>query len=247
MARMGGTRHLKPYAAPSFWPIPVKERPWTVKPSPGPHSANSSIPLLLVVRDLLGYATSAREARRIISSGLIRVDGVARKDYKFPVGPMDVIQVVPEHRFYRVIPDPTKFLKIVEVGEDEASIKPLKIVDKTTVKGGHIQLHLMDGRNVLIRVSDPRKPVEDVYETRGTLVIKLPSQEIVDYIPLQVNNYGLIMAGRNVGKHGRIAEIRRLEKRKGGEVTLVDDKNTTLRSLIDYVLVVGRERPLVTL
>jgi len=75
MARMGGSRHMKALAAPSVQRIPRKERPWTVKPSPGPHPSDRSLPLLLVVRDLLKLAESNREARKIIAQGEVKVDG----------------------------------------------------------------------------------------------------------------------------------------------------------------------------
>ncbi|OYT47886.1 MAG: 30S ribosomal protein S4e, partial [Desulfurococcales archaeon ex4484_42] len=73
MARMGGRRHLKRLAAPDFWPILKKEYVWTVKPSPGPHPIERSIPLLIIVRDILGYAETAREARRLIAEGHFKV------------------------------------------------------------------------------------------------------------------------------------------------------------------------------
>ncbi len=247
MARMGGKRHLKTFAAPEFWPIPVKERPWTIKPSPGPHPISRAIPLGILVRDVLKYAHTGREARRIISMGAIKVDGVVRKNHKFPIGIMDVIHIVPENLYYRVVPDPVKFYKLVQITEDEATIKPLRIENKTTVTGGHIQLNLIDGRNVLIRVSDPTNPVEDKYKTLGTVVLKIPEQEIVDYIPFEEGVYAVIHGGRNVGRRGRVVEIRKGMKRYRSLVTLRGDDNSIVQTSTEYVFVVGREKPVIKL
>ncbi|MEM3973016.1 MAG: S4 domain-containing protein, partial [Ignisphaera sp.] len=108
MARMGGSKHLKRLAAPWFWPILRKEYKWVVKPSPGPHPIDRSLPLLVVIRDVLGLAETAREAKRIIFDGKVYIDGVVRKDYKFPVGVMDTISI-PDIDFYaRFVPYPVK-------------------------------------------------------------------------------------------------------------------------------------------
>ncbi len=247
MARMGGRKHLRTFSAPAFWPIPVKERYWTIKPRAGPHPISRAIPLGILVRDLMGYALNAREARKIIAMGKIEVDGVPRKDYKFPVGLMDVVHIVPENKYYRVVPDEVKFYKLVEISEEEAGKKLSRIENKTTVKGGHIQLNLLDGRNILIRVSDPTNPEEDVYKTLGTLVIKIPDQEILDYLPLEEGMYAVIIGGRNVGKKGVIREIKKGMKRYRSLVTIQQDDGSIVQTSLDYILVVGKEKPVIKL
>ncbi len=247
MARMGGKKHLKTHAAPSFWPVPVKERVWAVRPRPGPHPISRAIPLGILVRDMLGYATSLREARKIIAKGMIQVDGVTRKDYKFPIGVMDIIHLVPENRYYRMVPDETRFYRLVEIKGEEANIKPLRIEDKSNVKGGHVQLHLHDGRNILIRVSDPTNPVEDRFKTLGTLLIRVPTQEILDYIPLEENVYAVIIGGRNVGKKGVVKEVRKGMRRYRSLVTLQTPDSSLVQTSLDYILVVGRDKPIITL
>ncbi|MCC6052223.1 MAG: 30S ribosomal protein S4e, partial [Fervidicoccaceae archaeon] len=182
MGKLGGSKHLRSLVAPEFWPIPVKERFWTVKPSPGPHPIEASIPLAILIRDMMRYATTLREARKIIAKGLIEVDGRVRRNYKYPVGIFDVIRLVPVNKYYRVVPDNTSFMKLVEISPEEARLKPLRIENKTTVKGGHIQLNLSDGSNIIVRVSDPRNPAEDVYDTLGTVIVEIPGRRIVDYI-----------------------------------------------------------------
>src|SRR6266571_3186944 len=62
MARKGGSRQLKREPAPGFWPIKRKERTWAPNTRPGPHSREKSIPLVIVIREILGYARTAKEA-----------------------------------------------------------------------------------------------------------------------------------------------------------------------------------------
>ena len=247
MARMGGQRRLKRLNTPAFWPIPRKETVWAVKPRPGPHRQERSIPLLVLVRDVMKYAMTAREARKIIAEGHFKIDGVVRKDYKFPVGPMDVIEVVDTGETFRLLPYPTKFLALVPIPKEEASIKPLRIENKTTVKGGHVQLNLFDGRNILIRVKDPRKPVEDTYKTLDTIVIKVPGQEIVKHIPFGEGKIAMIVDGRNVGRVGIIKGVQRGWGWKRSIVTLEAPDGSKIQTSLAYIVVIGEDKPVITL
>ncbi len=247
MARMGGQRRLKALASPKFWPVLRKEYKWTVKPRPGPHPMEYSLPLLLIVRDVLGYAKTAREARKIIAEGHFKVDGRVRKDYKYPVGLMDVIEIVDTGEAYRFIPYPVKFFKLHEIPREEANLKPVRINNKTTVKGGHIQLNLHDGRNILVKVKDPRRPVEDVYKTLDTLLITLPEQEIREHIKFEEGALAIIIAGRNVGRVGRILGVQRGWGRKRSIVTLEDPSGNQFQTTLEYVFVIGREKPVISL
>jgi len=247
VARMGGRRHLKALAAPRFWPILRKEYKWVVKPSPGPHPIERCLPLLLIVRNILGYAETAREARKLIAEGHFKVDGRVRRNYKYPVGLMDVIEVVDTGEYYRVIPVPTKVLGLIKIDKEEAGFKLCRIENKTTVKGGHIQLNLHDGRNVLIRVSDPRNPVEDVYETLGTLQLTIPEQRILNYIPLKEGVIAIVSGGRNVGRVGRIVSIQRGMRRFRSIVTLEDKYGNRFQTSLNYIFPIGVDRPLIKL
>ena len=75
MAKRGGTRHLKRHAAPTSWKIRRKKFTWAIKPSPGPHPKERSIPLAVLLRDILGIAENAREAKKIVKAGKIAVTG----------------------------------------------------------------------------------------------------------------------------------------------------------------------------
>lgn len=245
MARKGGSRHIKSFGAPAFWPILRKAYKWTVKTSPGPHPINRSVPLLIVVRDFMGLAETSGEARKIIAEGNIRIDGRVRKDYKFPVGIMDVIEVVKTGEYFRVLPVPTKVLGLLPISEDEASFKLCRIENKTTVKGGHIQLNLHDGRNVLIRVSDPRNSAEDVYETLGTVKLSLRDGKIEEYYPVKESSVAIIVGGKNVGRVAKILKIYEGVRHYRKQVQLSDFKGSEFFTTLDKVFVLGSEKPVI--
>ncbi|MEM0368676.1 MAG: 30S ribosomal protein S4e [Desulfurococcaceae archaeon] len=248
MGKMGGSKHLKALVAPAFWPILRKEHKWAVKPSPGPHSIDRCIPLLILVRDVLKYAKTAREARRLIAEGHFKVDGRIRRNYKYPVGVMDVVEVPAAGEVYRVVPVPTRVLGLVKITPDEAKIKPCRIENKTTVRNGHIQLNLHDGRNVLIKVSDPKNPVEAAYDTLGTVLLSLGENKILDYIPLEKGVLAIVIGGRNVGRVGKILDIiPGALKRRKHIVTLQDKYGNLFQTSLEYVFPIGRDKPVITL
>jgi small subunit ribosomal protein S4e len=247
---MGESRHLKRLAAPWFWPILRKEYKWVVKPSPGPHPINRSMPLLTVIRDVLGYAKTAKEAKYIIYSGKVLVDGVVRKDYRFPVGIMDVV-AIPEIELYtRFIPYPTKYLWFTKIPKEEANLKIVRIEDKVTVKGGHIQLNLLDGRNIVIRVKDPKQPAEATnFTTLDSVLIEVPSQQIIQHIKLDIGKIAIVIDGKNVGRMGKIVnmDVKPGLKRRRSVVTLEDMQGHRFQTILDYIMVIGDEKPLLTL
>jgi len=248
MGKMGGSKHLKREATPTFWPIHRKKYVWALKPSPGPHPIERCIPLGIIVRDFLGFAKTMREAKKIISQGKILVDGKVRRDEHFPVGLMDVISIPEINTYYRVIPC-EKGLTLHEIDSEEAGYKICRIENKTTVDGGHIQLNLHDGRNILIRTEDPSNPAGNIYVTLDTLRIGLPNQEILEHLRLDLGMMAIIVDGENIGKYGLIKAIeeRSGQKRRRSLVTIEDSRGLTYQTILDYIFVVGDKVPRISL
>jgi len=80
----------------------------------------------------------------------------------------------------------------VEIPEDHAEWKLVRIENKTAVKGGKIQLNLHDGRNIVLE--------ENKYRTNDVLKIKVPSQEIITHYPLAKGSVAMIIGGKHRGK-----------------------------------------------
>ena len=246
MGSKGGKSHLKRLAAPGFWPIHRKEKVWTVKSSPGPHPADESIPLLIVVRDILGLAKTSKEAGIIISEGKIKVDGRVRRDRRFPVGLMDVVEVLGLNRFFRVVPSIHRFLAFQPIDEKEKTFKLCRIENKTTVKNGKIQLNLHDGRNILL---NPEEASGDGYKVLDVLKISLPDNNITEHLRFKEGMYAIIIGGKNIGKHGKIVEIEKTpyKKRNLKTVKIVGKDGVEYSTIPDYVFVVGEDSPIITL
>src|SRR4030095_16854796 len=106
MAKRGGTKHLKRIAAPKAIPVTdKKERTWMLKHAPGPHPKKHSIPLGVLLRDIIKSATTLREVRQILSGRMVEIDGRVRTEEKLPVGLMDVIAMPKAGKHYRMMVD----------------------------------------------------------------------------------------------------------------------------------------------
>uniref|UniRef100_A0A7C2VL91 Small ribosomal subunit protein eS4 n=1 Tax=Ignisphaera aggregans TaxID=334771 RepID=A0A7C2VL91_9CREN len=242
MAKKGGSRHLKRLASPEFWPILRKESKWIVKPSPGPHPLNRSIPLLVLIRDVLRIVENSREAKRLIYDGEITVDGKVRRNYKFPVGIMDVVAIPKSDIYVRIVPYIVKYLWYIDIPREEVSLKLVRIENKVLVKGDKLQLNLNDGRNIVVDRADAAR-----YKTLDSLLIEVPSQRIVEHIPLELNKLAIVIDGRNTGRIGRIVGIQERPgmKRRRFLITLEEPGGHRFNTILDYVMVIGADRPLI--
>src|SRR5687768_9492253 len=130
--------------APRFWPIHVKEKKYVISPTPGPHNKNECVPLVIALRDFLKIAQTSKEAKELMNSGVVRVNGIVRRDAGFPLGLMDVLEI--DGEFYRIVPSKNG-LKPLLVDEKDAEVKLAKIRNKTSVKEKKLQLNFHDGTN----------------------------------------------------------------------------------------------------
>ena len=231
------SRHLKRLNAPRVLRLHRKENTWAIRVTPGPHPIDRSIPLGLIIRDYLKLCDTLREVKRILSQGEIFVDGVIRKNYKFPVGLMDVISIPSIKKQYRVLFDQRGKLVLIPITEEEASWKLHRIENKTILRNKKIQLNLHDGNNKLVD--------EDKYHTGDVLKISFEEREIKEVYPGAPGVVSLIIGGNHIGE---IATIQSFEIIHSSKPNIAHMKGlqefTTLQK---YVFPIGKTKPVITL
>lgn len=231
------TFRLKRRAAPRTWTIPRKGTKWIKRPGPGPHPQSESIPLLLVLRDLLGVVDSAREARILLRSGAVRLDGKAAHDLDRGLGLMDTLSFAPPRdTHYRVVKDRRGRLLLVTIPAGEATVKLGRVRFKHAVPKGRVEVTLHDGRNLLVSPSSP-------YRVGDSLKLELPAQKVVEHLPLAPGALAYLAGGSHVGE---LARVERVEVRNSPQPNLVHFKEG-FSTIKDYVFVVGQTAPEVTL
>ena len=103
---------MKRMSAPRWWPILRKERKFVIAPR-GSHPKELSLPLLVLIRDVLKIAETGREAKGIITRGEVLVDKKKRKDPKYGVGLFDVVEIPVMNKAWRIVPK--NGLSIIEI------------------------------------------------------------------------------------------------------------------------------------
>jgi small subunit ribosomal protein S4e len=240
----GGLSHLKRLPAPWFWPIHRKELKWAPKPSPGAHKTSLCLPLELVLRDALRQAKTRREVAAVLSGGKVKVDGRARQDKNFPVGIMDVVELTDANISYRVLPVEGRGLSLIRIPKDEAKFKLCKILRKNTEAKGLVQFGLHDGRNLTFPPTDAET---SGYSTNDTLRLSVPTQRVLGYIKFEKGNFALVVAGRNLGRTGKIVEVQEGTATRPAMVTIEDSAASKFDTMVEYTFVVGTDKPSIKL
>ncbi len=246
MGKKGKTARLKRKPAPAFWPIHRKELPWIVKPSSGSHSLEKCVPLTMVLRDMLGVAQTRKEGKIIISQGKVIVNGKVYKKDDIPVGLMDVIAFPDSDKYYRVMPS-HKGLVLAPINKEESNVSLLRVENKTTVNSG-VQIAVHDGSVMLVKVADPKKPVEVTFETFDILKVTYPDKQVVQTLKVKEGNLAVITGGKNIGKLGKIVEIEKTEakKRRQALVVIEDSEGKRCQTILDFIFSIGETEPLIT-
>ncbi len=214
---------------------------------PGPHAREKSLPLVLVLREVLGYAKTSSEAKKIIKSDKVRVDGIIRRDHRFPVGLMDVVQIEGADQTFRVLPKRGGGFVLSPISKEEANFKLCKVTGRSTVKKGNEQISLHDGRTILYGGKGQQRAKPDEQLTVGsTLQLSIPNQDIIRVIPFQPGTLALVTDGRNQGAYGKLAQVApgTFARRK---MVRLEAESETFETPADYVMPIGTETPLVNL
>ncbi len=214
--------HLKMRAAPRTWNIARKTNTFITRPNPGGQSLEMTLPLSQVLREL-NLGSTKKELNFMLRSTPVLINGTRRWDYRFPVGFMDVI-AIPELKNYSVLSMDSKGRLAVEATTEKgAASKLAQVRSSSKVAGGKLQLHLSDGRNVLVA-----KPI-----LAGTTVsIAFEKKNITSEHPVETKAAVILTSGKHRGKRGTIESIE-------GEFVAVKTADGTISTKKDYAFVLG--------
>ncbi len=232
-------KHQKRIAAPRSWKIARKTLYWAVKQKPGPHPQDRSMPLLLIVRDMLKLADNSREAKRILNEGNVVVNGKVRKDHKFPVGVFDILSIPLVKANYMVLLDKKDKLSLVEIGKRAASKKLCRVNGKSVIKEGSVQLNLHDGRNIL-----PGESGTGI-RTHDSLLISIPDNKIMKHFAYKEGSKVVVIGGKHSAQTGEIEEIRVVRSSQPNVVRIKSmdgEESFSFESREDSVFVVGEKK-----
>jgi small subunit ribosomal protein S4e len=226
------TRHQKRLSVPKSWPVERKTATWTVKADAGPHG-EAGVPLLIVLRDVLGYVDSRKEANYALNQNNVLVNGDAVSDVERPIGMFDILAFAEREEFYRVFPDEGGRLALTPIDADAADSRLGKIVRKSQVTGGDYQLTLHDGANVRVAPDEASD-----YDTGDSLVVDNETKEIVAHFTYEEGALVTAVAGSHAGEIGRIEAITVTPGSGDNVVAVSQDDGDAFETIQDYVVVI---------
>jgi len=237
MVSIAGSKKLKRQMAPQFWGIARKSKRFVITVRPGPHKKNYSIPTAVFLRDTLKIVTSLREAKAAIYSGKVKIDGVVRKSLHHAIGLMDVVELENVPDIYRLVPSEKKLLTPIKINESEKSKKLVRVLSKTTINKGKMQIGFHDGRSL---ISDTKLNVGD------SCLIQIPDLKILEVIKLESGCQCMVTRGVNAGQIGKIETIEEGTFILPKKVVLVlGDRKIEIP--FDIVMAIGKEEPVIQL
>jgi small subunit ribosomal protein S4e len=223
------TKHQKRLAVPKSWPVERKEETYTTKAGAGPHGEDG-VPLLIVLRDVLGYVDSKKEARYALGQDSVLVNGKAVSDERQPIGMFDILAFLEREEYYRVFPDEGGRLSLTPIDEDAAGSKLGKIVGKTQIAGGDTQLALHDGETLLVDDAT-------TYDTNDSIVVSNDGDEIVAHFTYEEEALVTAVRGAHAGRIGTIDEIQVTPGSSPNNV-LIEDGDDRFETIEEYVVVI---------
>mmetsp|Transcript_89493 Transcript_89493/g.239316 ORF Transcript_89493/g.239316 Transcript_89493/m.239316 type:complete len:266 (-) Transcript_89493:314-1111(-) len=213
MAR-GPKKHLKRISAPKHWMLDKLTGVFAPRPSSGPHKLRECIPLLLLIRNRLKYALTYQEAKVVVKSRNIKVDGKIRTDLTYPCGFMDVISIEKTDEHFRLLHDTKGRFVMHRITAQEAGYKLCRVKKISTAAKGAPVVITHDGRT--IRYPDP------LIKANDTVQVDLATNKILSHAKFEVGNVCAITAGHNIG---RVGTIQHTEKHPGSHnIVHVKDK-----------------------
>lgn len=198
--------HINRKNTGKFWPIPRKGTKYVAVST---HNRKSSMPLSVIMRDILKLVKSAKELKRILNEGKIKINEKEVRDVKYPIGLFDILSFNNKH-YKSNFNGKKNFFE--EVKNEEAHTKIIKIIGKNKLKNNIIQLNLTDGRNIL---TNEKAEVED------SVLYDLNSKKIKKIIKMNKGSTGFVIKGKHSGQKGKILEI---INAGGKKLAIIEDK-----------------------
>jgi len=209
--------HKNRYNMGKFWPVAKKGTKYVAKSS---HNNSNSVPLAVLIRDVLKLVRTTKELKKVLNEKQIKVSGKEIRDTNYPIGLFDMITA--GDKTFRVILGENKKFKMEESKDD--GTKVIKIVGKKNLGKKGIQFNLMDGRNVL---SNEKANVGD------SVIYNYNDAKISKIIKMDKGSEGFVIKGKHAGVKGKIVNI---VEQGGKKIAVISDDKEKINVWIKNVI-----------
>ena len=205
----------------NFWPVPRKGSKYVAVAS---HNKKSSVPLVVVMRDILKLVKNKKELQKAINEKKIQVNGKEIREVNYPVGLFDVV-IAGDKKFRSNLSSNKKM--IFEETKD-AKNKTVRIIGKMILGKNKIQFNLMDGRNIL---TNEKANVGDSaivgFDGKIEKIVKMAKGEI-----------GFVIEGKHAGHKGKIDNI--VERGGKSLAQIIDEDKNKVNVWVRNIIVMEK-------
>jgi small subunit ribosomal protein S4e len=181
--------HQTRKASTTKLPIPRKGTKYIVRAA---GYVDSSVPVLIAVRDMLKLAKTSKEVKNLVHNRLLKLNGKAVKDYHesiklfnlFEAGKTYALSILPSGKF-----------TFVETKNKNSRL--CKITGKRMIGKNLFQFNLHDGSNITDK---------NTFTIGDSVYLSLDGK-VVKTIPLKEGSDVFIMSGRHIGKEGKAGSM----------------------------------------
>ena len=184
-----------------------------------------SIPVYLLLRDVLKLSNSRREAGKVIKAGKVLVDGRPCRKPEYPVCFMSVIELPSTGKSYRL---DYVGRKLLPVETERSQYITYKIVNKNIVRGGKVSLTFHDGRNM---------PADNSYKVGNSVLYDLKERKVVQQLKFEPDAICIVTAGKHIGTRVRLVRAFSVGRKKECEVKALDGTESFV-TLASYLMTV---------
>ncbi len=225
--------HLKRLPAPRSWAIKRKGIKFIAKPMPGSHSISNSLPIVVILRDILKLVVNAREAKKLFNDKKVLVNKKPVKELNYPVGIMDILEIPEIGDNFIILFDENGKIYPQKVKKEYCNENLCKIIGKKILKKGILQLNLHNSWNILVD-----KNTKDAYKVGDSVLVS--NKKIVKHLKLEKNAYIYLTSGKHVGSFGAVESIKAFKGVQDAKVTFKIG-NETFETLKEYAFVVDKD------
>ncbi|MBR9705518.1 hypothetical protein GOV14_00635 [Candidatus Pacearchaeota archaeon] len=187
--------HLKRNKIGNFWAVPRKGTKYLAVPS---HNAKKSMPLVVILRDILGLVKNKKELQRILNEKQIQINHKEIRNTNYPVGLFDVINIKKIKKNYRATLSHGKKMIFEEIKDKESETKIFKVLNKTLIPGKKIQVNLNSGKNLLTK---------EKVKTGDSVLLNLKDSKILKVIQIKKGAKVFVFEGKHAGISGKVDDI----------------------------------------
>ena len=224
--------HMKKLAAPRTWPIKRRDQTFMTSPLPG-GKFELGMPLNVIFKEMLGYAATSKEVKRVLNTKNVLVSGSRVKEPRFLVGLFDTIAIDETSSYHRIVLNDKGKIEAVQIKKEESNVKLSKVIGKAMLRKKRIQLNLSDGRNMIIE--------KDTYKTGDTLMISLPDNAIKKHVKLDKNAMIFLTGGKHIGETGIVQGISK------DKITYKSGNGEVIETMKSHAFAIGEEKPLISI